>query len=285
MEKTIRNTTLDTPLREVVKAYGLIPRQHLGQHWIFDLNLTKRIVRAAGSLKHHNVIEIGPGPGALTQSLLLSEAEKVIVLEIDPQYLQRLHNLARVSNKRLCILPQDALTVDIPHISSPPRTIVSNPPYHIALRLLVFWLQHLHHYHSITLMLQKEVAERLIAQPQTPQYSRLSVLTQWLCHIKWHFSIPSKAFIPPPKVDSALLTFTPYTRTDNLSWSDMETITRMAFKQRRKMLRSNLKNYLSILHRTLIPETCRAQDIDVNGFIRLAHAYQQHNLSHSPQQS
>ena len=254
-----------------VRDYGLWARKSLGQHFLFDLNLTDRIVRAAGSLEGYDVLEIGPGPGALTRSLLAADARRVIAIECDPKCIRALEPLASIAKERLTLLTQDALTVNLPQISCPPRRIVSNPPYQIAIPLLMSWLREIACYHSLTLMLQKEIAEKLIASPSTPEYGRLSVMTQWLCRARLHFQVPARAFIPPPKVSSAIITLTPHPTLPSLPWKVMERLVALAFQHRRKMLRHSLPK--ALLRQANIPETCRAQEIDPDGFLRLAQAY------------
>ena len=197
------------PLREVIARHGLAARKSLGQNFLLDLNLTARIARAAAPLERVNVIEIGPGPGGLTRALLLAGAGHVTAIERDPRCVAALAELAEAFPGRLSIVAGDALEIDPATLAPAPRKIVANLPYNIATPLLLGWLGTATAYESLTLMFQKEVAERLAATPRSKAYGRLSVMTQWLCEVRALFDIPAKAFVPPPKVTSSVLRLTP----------------------------------------------------------------------------
>ncbi len=193
------------PLREIIARHGIAARKSLGQHFILDLNLTRRIARAAGPLDDATVIEIGPGPGGLTRALLAEGARRVVAIERDPRCLAALGELAARYPGRLELVAGDALALDPATLSEPPRKIVANLPYNIATALLLRWLDRIGEYQSLVLMFQREVAERLVAAPRSPAYGRLSVLVQWLCEPKILFDLPPRAFVPPPKVTSSVV--------------------------------------------------------------------------------
>lgn len=272
------------PLRETIAKYGLGARKALGQHFLLDINLTRRIARSAAPLDQGTVIEIGPGPGGLTRGLLEEGALKVIAIEKDARCLEALKELAGAYPGRLELIAGDALEVDISQLGEAPRQIVANLPYNVSTALLVQWLALLNKDPSalaaMTLMFQKEVAERLHAVPRSKDYGRLSILTQWLCEISLLFDVPKQAFTPPPKVVSTIAGLRP--RPQPLSPADMpslERITAAAFGQRRKMLRQSLKsvveNASSLLADCDIEETKRAEELSVEDFCALARAVKQ----------
>ncbi len=265
------------PLREVIARHGLSARRALGQHFLLDLNLTARIARAAGDLDRGTVIEIGPGPGGLTRALLAAGARRLIVIERDERFLAALEELAAVYSGRLELLPGDALEIDAAALGEPPRKIVANLPYNISTALLLLWLEKIQAFESLTLMFQKEVADRLTARPRSKDYGRLSVLTQWLTEIRRLFDVPPRAFTPPPKVTSTVVQLIP--RPEPLCPADkgcLERITATAFGQRRKMLRQSLRplgrDVAALLAAAGIPETARAEELSVEQFCALARA-------------
>ncbi|MDF2763966.1 MAG: ksgA [Rhodospirillales bacterium] len=265
------------PLREVIRRHGLSARKGLGQHFLLDLNLTRKIARAAGEIGAGTVIEVGPGPGGLTRALLLEGARRVIAIEADPRCLGALAEIGSAFPGRLEIIPGDALEVDAGVLGDPPRRIVSNLPYNVGTALLLNWLKSPGAFAGLTLMFQKEVADRLLARPGTKNYGRLTVLAQWLTEIRPLFDIPAAAFTPPPKVTSTVLQITPRARP--LCRADracLERVTAAAFGQRRKMLRQSLKSLSPSAGRLLklagVPETGRAEDIDIAGFCAIARA-------------
>lgn len=267
------------PLRDVIRRHGLSARKSLGQHFLLDLNLTRKIARAAGDIGSGTVIEIGPGPGGLTRALLMEGARRVIAVETDVRCLGALAELAAIFPGRLEVLAGDALSIDAAALGAPPRRIVANLPYNIGTALLLAWLRSPLAFAGITVMLQKEVADRLLARPGTKDYGRLSVLVQWLTSVKPVFEVPATAFTPPPRVTSTVVHLTP--RAAPLHPADrarLEAITAAAFGQRRKMLRQSLKRLVgepgSLLEAAGIPGTSRAEEIDIAGFCALARALQ-----------
>ena len=264
------------PLREVIARYGLDARKSLGQHFLFDLNLTGRIARAAGDLSEGTVIEIGPGPGGLTRALLDAGARRVIAIERDDRAIAIQHDIAAAYPGRLEILAADALTVNAAGLGEAPRKIVANLPYNISTVLLLAWLRQAGAFGCMILMFQKEVVDRLAAAPRSPQYGRLSVITQWLCEVRPLFNVDRRAFTPPPTVTSTVVELLP--RPQPLAPARFETLERVtaaAFGQRRKMLRSSLKQLgraEDLLAATGIDGTARAEEIPVEGFCALARA-------------
>ncbi|MDP2206116.1 MAG: 16S rRNA (adenine(1518)-N(6)/adenine(1519)-N(6))-dimethyltransferase RsmA [Alphaproteobacteria bacterium] len=265
------------PLRDTIARHGLNAKKNLGQNFLLDLNLTARIARGAGDLSGVNVIEIGPGPGGLTRPLVQSGAAHIYAIERDDRCVAALQELVAAANGRLTILPEDALKVDYAALCPAPRALVANLPYNIATVLLLDWLRHAEKFKSMTLMFQKEVAERIVAAPRTKDYGRLSVMTQWLCHAHKLFDIPPAAFTPPPKVTSSVVHIVPKEgRADTVPLKTMERLTAAAFGQRRKMLRQSLKSLgideTALLETAGIAGTARAEEIDIAGFVRMAEA-------------
>ncbi len=274
------------PLREIIARHGIAARKSLGQNFILDLNITRRIARAAGGLDHATVIEIGPGPGGLTRALLTEGAERVIAIERDRRCLAALGELAAHYPGRLQLIEGDALALDPAALSGEPRKIVANLPYNIATALLLRWLDRIGDYESLTLMLQREVAERLVAGPRSPAYGRLSVLVQWLTEPKILFDLPPRAFVPPPKVTSSVVMLTPRAAPlASAARSALERVTAAAFGQRRKMLRSSLKALgvpvEELLAAAGIPPTARAEELSVIAFCALARAIDRGAARHS----
>ncbi|MEM8950744.1 MAG: 16S rRNA (adenine(1518)-N(6)/adenine(1519)-N(6))-dimethyltransferase RsmA [Pseudomonadota bacterium] len=273
------------PLREVIRDHDLRADKRLGQHFLLDTNLLQRIVSLAGNLEGHavlegrTVLEVGPGPGGLTRALLQSKAERVIAIERDPRCIEALDELVTASEGRLTLIEADALTVDLDQVAGGEKlSIVANLPYNVGTPLLLRWLDQLDSIEAMTLMFQREVADRLTASPRTKSYGRLSVLVQWLCQAERLINLPAKAFVPPPKVASSIIGLTP--RPAPLAPADKRTLERVlqaAFGQRRKMLRTSLKslfpNPLPILEATGIPETARAEELTIEAFCRLTEGY------------
>jgi Dimethyladenosine transferase (rRNA methylation) len=218
-----------------------------------------------------NVIEVGPGPGGLTRSLLATNVAQVIAIEKDPRCIAALQELAEACLGRLTVVEADALAVDCRELAPSPRAIVANLPYNVGTPLLLGWLRHAIDYAGLTLMFQKEVAARLVAQPGSPDYGRLSIITRWCTEPLYQFTIDPRAFTPPPRVTSAVVTLTP--RAEPLApadWSSLERVTAAAFGQRRKMLRSSLRG-LGIDPRDAgIDPTRRAEELTVEEFCALA---------------
>jgi 16S rRNA (adenine1518-N6/adenine1519-N6)-dimethyltransferase len=265
------------PLRDVIRRFELGARKSLGQNFLLDLNLTRRIAREAAPLDQANIVEIGPGPGGLTRALLLEGAKHVTAIERDERCIAALHELAAAFPGRLTIVEGDALTTDIPSLVEAPRKIVANLPYNIATPLLLRWLDEGREYDSLTLMFQKEVAERLAAAPDSDAYGRLSVIAQFLCTVRLAFDIPPQAFVPPPKITSTVVQLIP--RAAPLAPCDkakLERVTAAAFGQRRKMLRQSLKSLggdtAAIMTAAGVEPTARAETLSVEQFCALARA-------------
>lgn len=265
------------PLGDVIAKHGLRARKRLGQNFLLDLNLTRRIVRAAGNLRGVEVVEIGPGPGGLTRAILESDARRVVAIERDARCVNALGELAAVYPDRLVVTNEDALETDLAARVSGPAKVIANLPYNIATALLARWIPDLARFDGLTLMFQKEVAERLVARPGAKPYGRLSVLVQWAAKPVSHFDVPSAAFTPPPKVTSAVVGLAPL--DPPLAPADrrsLERVTSAAFGQRRKMLRSSLKSLGvdvgELLARARTAPTARPEDLDVPAFCALARA-------------
>lgn len=230
------------PLRQSLEAHGLMADKGLGQHFLLDLNITRKIARLAGPLEGLPVIEVGPGPGGLTRALLEAGAA-VTVIEKDARFLPLLNELADVSEGRLRIVMGDALKADEAELAAnQPAPIVANLPYNVGTALLIKWLTGPYRPASMTLMFQKEVAERIVARPGDDAYGRLAVIAQATAKARIVMEAPARAFTPPPKVDSAVVRLDPHEiRPPEPVLSALEQITQAAFGQRRKMLRSSLK--------------------------------------------
>lgn len=264
------------PLREVIARHGIRARRQLGQHFLLDLNLCRRIVRAAGDLAGKTAVEIGSGPGGLTRALLETGAARVIAIERDPRCIDALSDLSRRYGDRLHVVAGDALDVDVSALAGTDRiAIVANLPYNVATPLLIGWLRRVDSISAMTLMFQKEVAERIVAAPGTSAYGRLAVVTQWLCEAKRAFDVAPTAFVPPPRVTSTVVNLVP--RDAPLAPADMatlETVTAAAFGRRRKMLRSALAGLVedpeTFLAQEGIAPTARAETLPPEAFCALA---------------
>ena len=265
------------PLREIIAQHGLAARRSLGQHFLLDLELTRRIARAAGDLSQGTTIEIGPGPGGLTRALLIEGAAKVIAIERDARCVAALETLVQASLQRLDVLHENALTTEPAGIGSPPRRIVANLPYNIAMPLLMNWLDNATAFSNLILMFQREVAERIVAQPGSRTYGRPSVMVQWHCSARRLFDLPPRAFVPSPKVVSSVVMLTPYEMPPYpADKEDLKAVTAAAFGQRRKMLRTALKSLpvdsAKLLNLAGINPTARAETLEVAEFAALARA-------------
>lgn len=263
------------PLRDIIRQYGLRAEKKLGQNFLLDSNITDKIVRHAGDLSGAHVVEIGPGPGGLTRSLLASDAADVTALEFDRRAVEALQGLHAAYAGRLHIIEADALEADLTALVPPPRAVVANLPYNIATPLLIGWLKQIRKdtgtFRSLTLMFQKEVAERITAAPQTSAYGRLAVMTGWLCTAKRVYDLPPSAFTPPPKVTSSVVHFTPRALAEDApSFETMEKLTALAFGQRRKMIRGPLRDYMSVIEALGIPGTARAEELSIEDFLSIA---------------
>ncbi|PZF77229.1 16S rRNA (adenine(1518)-N(6)/adenine(1519)-N(6))-dimethyltransferase [Aestuariivirga litoralis] len=271
------------PLREVIARHGLAARKALGQNFLFDLNLTRRIARAAGPLEGVTVIEVGPGPGGLTRALLMEGATRVIAIERDDRALAALAEISAAYPGRLTVISGDALETDYARLADGhPTRIIANLPYNIATPLLVGWLggPWPPFYESLTLMFQKEVAERIVAKPGGKDFGRLSVLCQYRTTARKLFDVNRSAFTPPPKVTSSIVQLIPKPRPEPVCRLEvLERVTAAAFGQRRKMLRASLKSLLpepeTILTDLGINPELRAEQLPVEAFARLAARLQQ----------
>ena len=266
------------PLREVIAAHGLSARKSLGQNFLMDLNLTRRIARASGPLAGATVVEIGPGPGGLTRALLAEGAARVIAVERDARCLPALEQIAAHWPGRLQVIEGDAMQLDLVADLSGPARIVANLPYNVGTALLVGWLQGPWPpwWQSLTCMFQREVAERIVARPGTKAYGRLSVLAGWRAEARIAFDVPARAFTPPPKVTSSVAHIRPAAMPTGVDAQVLERITAAAFGQRRKMLRQSLKaaypDALDLLARAGIEPTRRAETLAIDEFLALARA-------------
>jgi len=265
------------PLREVIAAHGLAAKKALGQNFLLDLNLTGKIARRVGDLAGSDVLEIGPGPGGLTRALLAEGARHVVAIERDARCLPALAEIAAACPGRLEVIEGDALAVDPLPLLAPPVRIAANLPYNVGTELLVRWLTPAvwpPFWESMTLMFQREVAERIVAQPGTKAYGRLSILAQWRTTARIAFEIPPRAFTPPPKVTSAVVHLerlaAPRFPADA---GVLSRVVALAFGQRRKMLRASLRplgDAEALLAAAGIPATERAEQVSLEGFCRLA---------------
>lgn len=273
--------TLDglPPLREVIDRYELRAKKSLGQNFLLDLNLTGKIARAAGDLSSTTVIEVGPGPGGLTRALLAHDAARVVAIERDERCLAALAEVAAHYPGRLDVIAGDAMKTDFPALAEGAQDvrIVANLPYNIGTELLIRWLTVADwppFYSSMTLMFQKEVAQRIVAAPGDSAYGRLGVLAGWRTEARIVFDLPPQAFTPPPKVTSAVVHIVPRTQPLPADGRKLARVTEAAFGQRRKMLRQSLKGIggESLLAATGIDGTRRAETLSVAEFVTLANA-------------
>ena len=266
------------PLREVIARHGLAARRSLGQNFLLDLNLTGRVARAAGDLSGTEVLEVGPGPGGLTRALLLAGARRVVAVERDRRCREALEQIAERWPGRLEVVEGDALEVDAAARLGRPAAVVSNLPYNLGTEMLLRWLRAdwPPWWSGLTLMFQKEVAERIVAPPRTPAYGRLSVLAGWRTEARIAFEVGPLAFTPPPKVTSAVVGLTP--RPAPLAPAPLgalERVTAAAFGQRRKMMRQALKplgDAPGLLAAAGVEPTARAETLPVEAFCAVARA-------------
>ena len=279
------------PLREVIAAHGLTAKKSLGKNFLFDLNLTRRIARAAGANEGGVFYEVGPGPGGLTRALLSEGATKVIAVERDERCIPALEQIAGAYPGRLEIVQADALTLEEPALFKGETVrVAANLPYNVGTALLVKWLTAdtwPPFWQSLTLMFQREVAERIVAKPNTDAYGRLSVLSQWRTKPKILFDVARQAFTPPPKITSAIVRLEPLTEpVAPCELHDLEKVTEAAFGQRRKMLRQSLKQIApdaeSLLSAAAIDPTRRAETLSITEFAALARAFRQSRSAASP---
>ena len=261
------------PLRDVLAGAGLAADKRFGQHFLLDLNVTRKIARLAGPLDGQTVIEVGPGPGGLTRALLEAGAH-VVAVEKDARFIPVLADLAAAAPGRLTIVEADALAVDEDALAQGgPAHIVSNLPYNVGTPLLVKWLTGPFRPVAMTLMFQREVADRIVAPPGGRDYGRLGVLAQAVCHAEKAMDLPARAFTPPPKVASAVIRLTPLAqRPSDTRLKALQQVTQAAFGQRRKMLRSSLRSLggESLCQAAGLDPNARAETIPVAGFLAMA---------------
>ncbi len=270
------------PVGDMLARYNIRPKKSFGQNFLFDLNITDKIVRTAADLfddglTGKQVVEIGPGPGALTRSLIKSDANHITVIEADDTMRPLLEKIQTVAgNDRMTIHIGDAMECNITELVPPPRVIISNLPYNIATPLIIGWLKQMDDIAGMALMVQLEVGQRITATPGSKTFGRLSVICQWLCHTNLSFVLPPDVFIPPPNVESSIVTFTPRSLSDDQPrFKSIERVTQAAFGQRRKMLRSSLKQLFgddteSLLMKIGIKPTLRPEKLSVDDFVTLA---------------
>lgn len=270
------------PLRDVIAAHDLSPKKSLGQHFLLDTNLLAKIVRAAGDITTMQVIEVGPGPGGLTRAILEARPRQLTAIEKDARCLAALAPLRTKYGEQLTLLERDALQVNLADIGTSPRMVIANLPYNVGTALIVNWVQEVAAHGpeiltSFTVMLQKEVAERMVATPGSKAYGRLSVLLAQYCDASILFDVPASAFTPPPKVTSSIL----YARMRQTPREDvplklLERVVAAAFNNRRKMLRQSLKSLgvdaIALCKKAGVEETLRAENCDLAAFARIAKA-------------
>jgi 16S rRNA (adenine1518-N6/adenine1519-N6)-dimethyltransferase len=264
-------------LREVIARHGIRATKSLGQNFLLDLNLTRKIARAGGPLRGKTVLEIGAGPGGLTRALLAEGADHVLAVERDRRCLAALEELSAQAPGRLSVVAADALELDEYDLEPRPDRIIANLPYNISTPLLFKWLDRLELFEHMVLMFQKEVAQRIAATPGAKAYGRLSVMVQWRCRVDALFDLPPRAFTPEPKVTSTVLALEPRSTPLAAARADLlETVVAAAFGQRRKMLRGSLKQIsadpVGLLRRAGLEPTLRAENLSVEQFCALARA-------------
>ena len=266
------------PLRDIIATHGLDAKKSLGQNFLLDLNLTSKIARLAGDISGHDVLEVGPGPGGLTRGILAAGARRVVALEKDPRCMPALAQISAAYPGRLDVFNADALEFDMRGQLTGPVRVVANLPYNVGTELLVRWLTPKDwppFWSSLTLMFQKEVAERIIAKPGTKAYGRLGILAQWKSTPSVVMELPPEAFTPPPKVYSAVVHLEALAAPRFPAPAGLLSSTvAMAFNQRRKMLRSSLKSAAPDIETALrdagLKPTARAEEISLEGFCALA---------------
>lgn len=264
------------PLREVIAEIGLQADKSFGQNFLLDLNLTDKIARAAGDLTGVHVLEVGPGPGGLTRSILKTKAKHVTAAEIDPRAVQALQSLVTAADGKLNVVSCDGLTTKLHDlVAHPPRAVIANLPYNVATPMLINWLQDVYQapdeMQVMVLMFQKEVAQRICAAPRSSAYGRLAIMVQWLCEAKIAFDVPPSAFVPQPKIMSSVVVFKPrLQRAGNPPFAVMEKLVAQAFAQRRKMVRNTWAEHEAHFAAAGIKETARPEELAVADFLKLA---------------
>ena len=266
------------PLRDVIQRHGLDAKKALGQNFLLDLNLTQKIARTAGPIENHTVIEVGPGPGGLTRAILALGAKRVIAIERDARCLPALAEISDHYPGRLTVIEGDALKVDFETLApGEPVRIIANLPYNVGTQLLVNWLLPKTwppFWESLTLMFQREVGLRIVAEENDDHYGRLGVLCGWRTNARMAFDVPPQAFTPPPKVTSSVVHLEPVANPLACDVAALERVTHAAFGQRRKMLRQSVKSLggEALLATAKIDPQRRAETLSVEEFVRLANA-------------
>ena len=266
------------PLKDVISRHKISAKKSLGQNFLLDLNLTSKIARYASNLEQSDVLEIGPGPGGLTRSLLNEGARKVVAIEKDTRCIAALKEVQKQFSGKLIIVQGDALSTEVRQYLTHPVQIIANLPYNIGTELLVRWLNSTtwpSFWQSMTLMFQKEVANRIVASPGSKSYGRLSVMAQWRCNTKIAFNIPATAFTPPPKVESSIVHFEALKEPRfPAEVNKLEFVVSKAFNQRRKMLRGALKGHFKNVEEGLLTigvvPTKRAENVTIQEFCLMA---------------
>ena len=266
------------PLKDVISRHKISAKKSLGQNFLLDLNLTSKIARYAGNLEQSDVLEIGPGPGGLTRSLLNEGARKVVAIEKDTRCIAALEEVQSQFSEKLKIVQGDALSTEVRQYLTHPVQIIANLPYNVGTELLVRWLNSTtwpSFWQSMTLMFQKEVANRIVASPGSKAYGRLSVMAQWRCNTKIAFNIPATAFTPPPKVESSIVHFEALKKPRfPAEVNKLEFVVSKAFNQRRKMLRGALKGHFKNVEEGLLAigvvPTKRAENVTIQEFCLMA---------------
>ncbi len=273
------------PLRDIINSYDLRAKKSFGQNFLLDLNLTSKIARIPGDISNSVIYEVGPGPGGLTRGLLESGAKRVVAVEMDNRCVPALRDVSEAYGGRLAVIQGDAMDIDEPELLAPSSNedvrIVANLPYNVGTALFVKWLTSttwLPWYQSLTLMFQQEVAERIVANPGSKAYGRLSVLAQWRGTARIAMRVPAAAFTPAPKVASAIIHFEPREPINkNVQLKHLEKVVEKAFGQRRKMLRASLKGLdvdaASLITAANLNPTMRAETVTVAEFVELARQY------------
>ena len=259
-------------IKEILQKNNIKINKSLGQNFLFDINLTDKIVNKSEPLAP-TIIEVGPGPGGLTRSILKKNPTILFAIDKDKQAEIMLSDLKKVYGDKIQVIIADAIKYPIWNLGTEPRQVIANLPYNVGTKMLISWLRHIKHFEKLTLMFQKEVADRILAPVGSSNYGRLSILTNWLTKSKKLFDIPGSAFIPPPKVTSTVIELIPIENPIfDVPFSSLEKITQMAFSQRRKMLKSSLKkiNGVSILEDLNIPSQLRPEELTINDFCRIA---------------
>ena len=267
-------------LRDTVEKYGLLAKKSLGQNFLLDMNITDKIIRSSLEAQNKNdfsgqcVYEIGPGPGGLTRAILKANPDKLTVIEMDSRCIQIMNELKEVYGNKMQIVEGDALKYPFDEASSLPKNIISNLPYNISVPLLLNWIKNMEQFNSLTLMFQKEVAERITAEPNNKNYGRISVMAQLTCKIKTLFNLNPNCFVPAPKIWSTVLLFQPLSQIPDIkTLNKVEKLTELAFGQRRKMLRQSLKSIpdlINLCKKAGIDTTARAENLTPQQYLILA---------------